>query len=129
MLKAPIGPIAKEWHEHQVTHTPPKPWCRYCTMGRGARPAHKRNDNDTEPTEGKANKISIDYMYLNDRKEEKEQPQLVMVDHNHGRFFAYGVPKKAVWGDAECVPRRAAKDIDNLAYEFTKVMACRGEVT
>ena len=100
ILKVPAGPSNREWEEHQVTHTPPKPGCKYCTMGRGIRRMHRRNVDDIEPVENGIHKISMGYMYLNDRQEEGEQPNLVMVDHNNERAFAYAVPRKGAWGEA-----------------------------
>ena len=51
-LKVPAKPSEKEWLEHQVTHTPPKPWCKHCFMGRGTRRPHRTNVADVEPHEG-----------------------------------------------------------------------------
>ena len=65
-LRMPAKPSEQEWNEHQVTHTPPKHWCKYCLMGRGKRRPHRVNVSDMEPHEGGPNKLSIDYMYLND---------------------------------------------------------------
>ena len=62
-------------------------------MGRGDRRVHRSNVPDTEDREGKSNRISIDYMYIDDDECKKDQPQMVMVDHNHGRVFSYTVPK------------------------------------
>ena len=116
IFEVPAKPTEEERLEHEVTHTPPKPWCKYCMMGRGVRRAHWSNVSDTEPKKGSVNKLSIDYMYLNDEDGKKDQPQMVMVDHNHGRPFAYTVPKKGVLGLAEWVPIRMTRDIDNLGY-------------
>ena len=38
-LTVPTKPTEAERVEHEVTHTPPRPWCRYCMMGRGVRRA------------------------------------------------------------------------------------------
>ena len=57
--------------------------------------------------------MSMDYMFLNEETSTKEQPQLVLVDHKHGRMFSYGVPNKGTIGDAEWVANRVIKDIDN----------------
>ena len=100
--KTPAKPIEEEWKEHQVTHTPPKPWCRHCLVGRGTRRAHRTNAPDIEQGDDSPTKISIDYMYLNDEDGNKDQPQMVMVDHKHGRAFAYPVPtERSIGGEAE----------------------------
>ena len=85
-------------------------------MGRGVRRAHPRNVPDTEDPNGGPNKLSIDYMYLNDEDGNKDQLQMVMVDPNYGRLFAYIVPRKGVIGEAEWVPSRVMKDLDNMGY-------------
>ena len=95
-LKVPANPTEKERLEHEVTHTPPTPWCKHCVMGRGVRRPHFTNVPGTEEAEG-PNKLSIDYMYLNNDEGLKDQPQMVMVDHNNGRVFAYIGPKKGSW--------------------------------
>ena len=60
-------------------------------MGRGTRRAHRDNVPDTEDRGDGPNKVSIDYMYLNDEDANRDQTYMVMIDHNHGRIFAYGV--------------------------------------
>ena len=113
VLKVPAKPTQKEWLEHQATHTPPKSWCTYCMMGRGNRRPHRTNVPDIEEKEGKNNKISIDYMYLNDDEKKRDQLQLVMIDHNHGRVSSYSVPQKGIVGEVGWVPR----DLDNMGYK------------
>lgn len=46
-----------------------------------------------------------------------DQPQLAMVDHNHGRALPYTAPKKGVVGEAEWLPSRMIRDIDNMGYQ------------
>lgn len=60
--------------------------------------------------------VSIDYMYLNDEDGNKDQPQMVMFDHNHGRVFSYSVPRKGLLGEVEWVPRRMIRALDNMGY-------------
>ena len=86
ILKVPAKPTEAEWLEHQVTHTPPRTWCKFCMMGRGVRRGHRRNVPDIEPNDGGPNKLSMDYMYLDDEHGAKDLPQLVVIDHNHGRY-------------------------------------------
>ena len=83
---------------------------------------HNHNvNNDIGATEGSVNNVSMDYMFLNDNTGDGEQPNLVVVDHNHGRIFAYGVPKNGAWGESAWVPRRAARDLNNMVYGTTKI--------
>ena len=116
-LKVPATPTEAEWLEHQVTHTPPKAWCKHCSMGRGMRRAHGVNVPDIEKRENGPKTISIDYTYLNDEDGNKDHPQMVMVDHNNGRVFAYTVPRKGAIREAEWVPSRMIRDIDNMGYK------------
>ena len=69
---------------------------------------------DAEPHEGGPNKLSMGYMYLNDEDGGEDQPQTVLVDHNHGRAFAYSTPRKGVTGEAAWVPKRMTKDMANM---------------
>ena len=86
-------------------------------MGRGVRRSHRVNAPDAEKNENGPQNISIDYMYLNDEDGIKDHPQMVMVDHNNGRVFAYTVPKKGLIGEAEWVPSRMSRDIDNMGHK------------
>ena len=114
-VKVPAQPTEKERVEHETIHTPSKPWCKHCMMGSGVRRAYWSNVPDTEATDV-PNKLSMDYMYLIDDEGLKDQPQVVMVDHTYGRLFEYIVPKKGILGQAEWVPSRMVRDIDNLGY-------------
>ena len=62
ILKVPVKPTDAEWKQHMVTHTPPRPWCRFCIMGRGVRRQHKANVPDVEDAENGPVKLSMDYM-------------------------------------------------------------------
>ena len=50
--------------------------------------------------------MSMDYMYLNDEDGDKDQTQMVLVDHRHGRVFPHSVPREGVIGEAEWLPKR-----------------------
>ena len=79
-------------------------------------------------------KVSIDYMYLHERvgkyrNVEYNPPQLVMVNHNNGRVWAYRVPNKGVMDDAAWLPKRIVQDISNCGNETTPMqlvfVSCR----
>ena len=115
--KAPAMPTEEEWKEHQVIHTPPRPLCKFCMMGKGTRRAHRANVPDIEYLGNGPHKVSIEYMYLNDDDANRDQTNMVMVDHMHGRAFAYGVIRKGVIGEAEWIPSRIIRDLDNMGYK------------
>ena len=77
----PDRPTDEEVREHNITHTPPKPWCVYCNKATGKRDAHKRIRKevpDVEVDVDKVPKVSMDVMYL---YEKGVRPTLVNVDH------------------------------------------------
>ena len=82
----PNRPTEEEVREHNVTHTPPKAWCPYCTLATTHRDPHLRERTDVEATADKVPTISVDFMYL---FEKGVRPTLVMVDHDSGRVWSY----------------------------------------
>ena len=81
----PERPTEEEVREHNVTHTPPKAWCPYCTMATAQRDPHRRERKEVPDVEVAVDKVpttSVDYMYL---FEKGVRPTLVMVDHDSGR--------------------------------------------
>ena len=63
----------------------------------------------------------MDYMFLNDEDGNNNQAQMVLVDHRYGRVFSYSVPRKGVAGEAEWLPKRMIKDIDNMGYTDVRI--------
>ena len=60
----PERPTELEVKEHNVTHTPPKPWCPYCTAATGKRDPHpriKKEVPDVEVPIDKVPTLSVDY--------------------------------------------------------------------
>lgn len=119
--RVPAKFIEAEWAEHRATHTFPRPWCKFCMMGRGNRRAHRADVTDTEAHDGGPNNLSMEYMDLNDEGGTNDQPQLALVDHNQGRVFAYPTPRKGVTGEVEWVPDRVTKDIENMGYKDVNI--------
>ena len=63
-------------------------------------------------------KLSMDYMYLHERSGASgdttdNPPHLVIVEHRHGRLWAYRVPNKGVMGEAEWLPKKVIQDLNN----------------
>ena len=124
VIQAPPQMTREEWMRHQVTHTPYAPSCRHCVAARAVRDRHPRRRRhhhlvpDIDGSHTGPNKISMDYMYLSERKNgdgenKNNPPHLVVVDHRHGRVWAHRVPNKGIMGKAEWVPRRVLQDVAN----------------
>lgn len=131
MVKSPPQPTREEFERHQVTHTPYAPWCKHCIAARAVRSQHPSKGRkativpDTETGKGPV-KVSIDYMYLHERTGKHRDdaynpPHMVMVEHRHGRCWAYRVPNKGILEDAEWLPERMVKDIDDNGMRHEKI--------
>ena len=84
---APDRPTETEVKERNVSHTPHKPWCPYCTVATSKRDAHARIKKEVPDVEVPIDKVltrSVDYTYLFDNG---SRPTLVMVDHESGRTW------------------------------------------
>ena len=71
-------------------------------------------------------KISIDYMYLHERKGKFKDatynpPRMVMIEHKHGRCWAYRVPNKGIMDEAHWIPERIVQDLDNCGMRHEKI--------
>ena len=72
---------------------------------------------DTESGKGPI-KVSIDCMYLHERRGKYKDvsnnpPHMIMIEHRHGRCWAYRVPNKGVMDDAHWLPEKMIEDLDN----------------
>ena len=70
---------------------------------------------DTDKDEKGPVKISMDYMFMHDRvgkhKETKwNPPYLVVVEHKHGRVWAYQTPNKGPHDESSWLPARLIQD-------------------
>ena len=71
-------------------------------------------------------KISIDYMYLHDRKSQSDETSwnplyLVAVEHKHGRCWAYQVQNKGAYGAAHWLPKRMTQDWENSGFKDVRI--------
>ena len=113
IVKAPPQPTKEEVEQHQATHTPYAAWCKHCVKARAVRRQHPHKgrgamiapevDSDTNGPI----KVSLDYMYLHERAGNYREtihnsPHLVMIEHRHGRCWAYEVPNTGVHEKASC---------------------------
>ena len=110
------------------THTPYEPGCRHCVVARAIRRKHpkRRKHNivvpDVDGSVDGPTKISMDYMYLNERGKESQDeisnpPHLVVIEHRHGRVWAHRLPQNGVLGKVEWVPRRVIRDLANSGMQ------------
>ena len=72
-------------------------------------------------------KISMDYMYLCDRKDKYKSEQwnpvhLVVIEHRFGRLWAHRVPNKGVSHAASWPPKRILQDLDNAGFQDMRIM-------
>ena len=79
-------------------------------------------DNDTKGPM----KVSLDYMYLHERigkyKESNHNPpHLIMIEHKHGRCWAYQIPNKGIHDKANWLPRRIIQDLENNGLKDVKI--------
>ena len=73
-------------------------------------------------------KISMDYMYLYERRDKyKEEqwnpPHMIVSEHRFGRVWAYRVPNKGVHKNAGWFPRRILHDLDNAGLQNMRIIA------
>ena len=63
VLAAPRTPTKAEREEHDVSHVPYRPWCRFCVMGRGLERRHPTQSGDRDDDRPR---VFADYGYLSE---------------------------------------------------------------
>ena len=132
VVKAPSKPTKDQWEQLLATHTPFAPWCKHCLAARAVRNHHPSEGRkvmlvpDVENGIGGPITVSIDYMYLHERvrkhkSEENTPPQLVILNHNNGRAWAYRVPNKGVMAGAAWLPTRIIQDLHKCGHEKDRI--------
>jgi hypothetical protein len=106
------SPTPEEYNRHCATHLPYRSWCPICVQAKKRNPAHRHT------TTGIDNKkhipvISVDYMYMNDNIEDKNNPILVVHDGESEGVWAIFARKK---GESSYVKHRLANIIRRLGY-------------
>ena len=84
VLAAPRTPTRTEREEHDVSHVPYRPWCRFCVMGRRLERRHLTQSGDRD--DGRP-RVFADYGYLSG----DSTPLLVAKDKRTGMTFAAAV--------------------------------------
>ena len=131
IVKTPPQRTKDELERHQAIHTPYASWCKHCLAARAVRSQHPSRgrraivvpdiDTGVGPT-----KVSMDYMYLHERsgkyKEDAYNPtHMIMIEHTHGRCWAYRVPNKGIMDDAHWLPERMSQGLGNVGMKHTKI--------
>lgn len=117
MVKTQLQATKEEWPGHQLTHTPYASWCKHCNAARAVRNKHQRASKrarfvpDIDMSTDGLVKVSMDYMYLHERigrnnNNKWDPPYLVVVEHRHGRLWAYRTPQKGPNDEASWLPAR-----------------------
>ena len=87
VLAAPRTPTKAEREEHDVSHVPYRPWCRFCVMGRGLERRHLTQSGDRDDDRPR---VFADYGHLSG----DSTPLLVAKDRRTGMTFAAAVSMK-----------------------------------
>ena len=87
----PYVPTEKERRDHNVTHYPHRTWCEICMAGRAVAGAHRRNDEESDPSAGE---FHFDYCFLKNKVAEDPAVTLVGVDKASDAILAHVVPDK-----------------------------------
>lgn len=118
----PERPTDAEVQEHNVTHSPAKPWCPHCLKGTACNDPHRQKRKEVPDVDATLNEtptISMDLMYLYDKG---ERPTLVAVDRESGRVWSYARKDNTILGGTGWIQKRLAQDIDNAGHEEVKIM-------
>ena len=119
IMRDPGQPTAREREEHEVTHLPPRPWCKWCCLGRGQHDHHRTIVRVDEPQEIAIPAISLDYCFMgNSRTRAADNPVLVAFDNRTNAMAAWQVFEKGaiVW-----VASEVNRFIDMLGYGKVRI--------
>ena len=81
-------PPKEEVEEHMATHTPFRSWCKHCVKGMAVSSPHVKVEQEEEGL----TKISLDYMWMEEKGAEEGMPILLMRDKKSGTINADVVP-------------------------------------
>ena len=110
-LRRPTQPTATEKLNHDITHLPPRSWCRFCTEGRGIHDHHKMTG---EIPNGEVPTISLDYCFMGSKSvAAAANPVLIMYDNVTGAMGAYLTGAK---GPIDWVVKAVCRDLEVWGY-------------
>jgi hypothetical protein len=98
MVKAPMRVSREEIELHEATHTPYRPWCKYCVKARGRNDPHrKRQEEQMDDEIPKVPRISMDYFFMSEADQKaSKNPIMVMIDEETGEKYARAVGQKGM---------------------------------
>ena len=113
MRTAPASytPSAKERREHEVTHYPPRSWCRFCVEGRGIAGQHSRCD---EAQIGEIGELHFDYCFLTGKVGPVPATTIVGADKRTQAVLAHVAPKKGT--EIAWVAQQLDRDVKKFGY-------------
>ena len=113
-LRDPWMPSERERAEHDLTHQPPRPWCKHCVGGRSQHDQHRLVDRTDDDDEVSVPKVSLDYCFMgNSQTKAAHNPMLVAFDNRTGSIAAW---QTYVKGAVESVATDVAQWISSLGY-------------
>ena len=119
-LRDPGEPTRREREEHDLTHQPPRPWCRHCMKGRGQHDQHRTEKKDEDPGDAAVPTISLDYTFMGNKwTNASDNPVLVLYDHKTKAIGAWQVYRK---GAVDWVVKEVNQFINSLGYGSVRVV-------
>ena len=110
-LRKPGQPTALEKASHDITHLPPRSWCKFCVEGRGI---HDHHVMSGEVPDGGVPTISMDYCFMGSRTvAASANPVLIVYDNVTGAIGAYLAGTK---GPIDWVVKAVCKDLEVWGY-------------
>ena len=119
ILKTPVQPTPKEIAEHEATHLPYRPWCKYCVQGKAMNRKHNASKRLQTEKDG-VPQIVMDYMFMSNKDKDKVSPILVIKDMKSKSIFAHAVSRKGT-SDGWIV-KKIIDDINGLGYGWTRIV-------
>jgi hypothetical protein len=105
------SPSADEYDKHCATHLPYRNWCPICVQAKKKNPPHRHNGK--EDMHKHIPVISMDYMFMNEKGDDDNNPILVVHDGMSEGVWAILAKKK---GESAYVQRRIVELIKRLGY-------------
>ena len=105
------SPSPDEYNRHCATHMPYRSWCPICVQAKKRNPAHRSKNEKNEYKHVPV--ISMDYMYLNEKNDDVNNPILVIHDSVSEGIWAVFVKRK---GDSSYSVKRVSDIIKRLGY-------------
>ena len=90
VLKTPDQPTERQIAEHEATHLPYQPWCKYCVQGKAINRKHQCSRR-TFGEKDRVPHIGMDYMFLSNSDWDKASPILVVKGMKSKTIFAHAV--------------------------------------